>query len=76
MENKISRREKIKNKLMNMTLNIKKRDFHREMDDIELKIKQLHEDRQAHNQKLNELKAAFKNKNVKSMQEQRNQLEK
>jgi hypothetical protein len=45
MENKISRREKIKNKLMNMTLNIKKRDFHREMDDIELKIKQLHEDR-------------------------------
>ena len=34
LENNIGRREKIKAKIMNMTLNIKKRDFTREMQDI------------------------------------------
>jgi len=41
MENKQNRREKIKNKLMNISLNIKKRDFQKELSDIEEKIKDL-----------------------------------
>ena len=35
MDNKINRKQKIKNKLMNMSLNLKKRDFVKEMTDIE-----------------------------------------
>lgn len=34
LENRITRRDKIKNKLMNISLNIKKRDFKMELADI------------------------------------------
>jgi len=46
MENKQNRREKIKNKLMNISLNIKKRDFQKELSDIEEKIKDLMQQKQ------------------------------
>lgn len=41
LDNRINRRDKIKNKLMNISLNLKKRDFKKELDDIETKLKQL-----------------------------------
>lgn len=38
LDSRINRRDKIKNKLLNISLNLKKRDFKKEMDDIETKI--------------------------------------
>jgi chromosome segregation ATPase len=68
--------DKIKNKLMNMSLSINKRDFTKELEDIESKVQQLHQEKTERSTKMNELKNSLKTKKVKSVKEQREELEK
>ena len=48
LDSRINRRDKIKNKLLNFSLNLKQRDFRKEMDDIETKINQLLKEKKQH----------------------------
>lgn len=52
LDSRISRRDKIKNKLMNISLNLKKRDFKKQMADIQTKVKQLESERADHQSKI------------------------
>ena len=53
LDGKTNRREKIKNKLLNMSVNIKQRDFTQEMADIEDKVRQLFEENKVRTSRLN-----------------------
>ena len=61
---------------MNMSLNIKKRDFDKEIQDIEEKLKQLNEEKQVRTNRINEMKSSLKNRKVKSVKEQKEELQK
>lgn len=74
LEAKTIRRDKIKNKLMNMELNIKKRDFNAEIDDIQGKIKELQKEKEIRSNKVAQLRSSLKNRNVKSVKQQRQEL--
>jgi len=71
LEGRVNRREKIKTKLMNISLNIKKRDFKKEVEDIEIKLKELQKQKEDRIAKIEELRSSVKSHKVKSIKEQR-----
>jgi predicted nucleic acid-binding Zn-ribbon protein len=56
---------------MNISLNIKKRDFNKELQDIEAKLKELHKQHQDRHSKIAELRASLNSHKLKSIKEQR-----
>lgn len=75
LEAKTTRRDKLKNKLLNMELQVKKKDFDKELTDIEAKMKELEAERQEHLSKAEQQKKNLQGKKVKSVDEQRKELE-
>jgi chromosome segregation ATPase len=67
LESRVNRREKIKTKLMNISLNIKKRDFKKELEDIEAKLRELQKQKEDRTAKIEELKSSIKTHKVKSI---------
>ena len=61
---------------MNMELQVKKKDFEKELADIDAKIKELETEREAHLKKAQQERSNLQNKKIKSVEERRKELEK